>query len=52
MLKRILKWFFGVLALVLIAGAIFLILELNSPYEGFMRISDVPLRNALAMVDK
>jgi hypothetical protein len=35
-----------------VGGAIFLILELNSPYEGFMRISDVPLRKALAMVDK
>ena len=35
-----------------VAGAIFLILELSSPYEGFMRISDAPLRNALAMVDK
>jgi Protein of unknown function (DUF4239) len=35
-----------------VAGAIFLILELSSPYEGFMRISDAPLRNALTMVDK
>jgi hypothetical protein len=35
-----------------VAGAIFLILELSSPYEGFMRISDAPLRDALAMVDK
>ncbi len=35
-----------------VAGAIFLILELSSPYEGFMRIPDAPLRNALAIVDK
>jgi Protein of unknown function (DUF4239) len=35
-----------------VAGAIFLILELSSPYQGFMRISDAPLRNALTIVDK
>jgi hypothetical protein len=35
-----------------VAGAIFLILELSSPYEGFMRIADTPLRGALAMIDK
>jgi hypothetical protein len=35
-----------------VAGAIFLILELSSPYEGFMRLSDAPVRNALSMVDK
>jgi hypothetical protein len=35
-----------------VAGAIFLILELNAPYEGFMKISDVPLRHALAMIDR
>jgi hypothetical protein len=34
------------------AGAIFLILELSSPYEGFLRISDAPVRNALTIVDK
>lgn len=28
--------------------AIYLILELNQPFDGLMRISDVPLRNALA----
>lgn len=28
--------------------AIYLILELNDPFQGLMRISDVPLRNALA----
>jgi len=28
--------------------AIYLILELNDPFNGLMRISDIPLRNALA----
>jgi hypothetical protein len=35
-----------------VGGAIFLILELNSPYQGFMRIADVPLRNALAIISR
>jgi hypothetical protein len=35
-----------------VAGAIFLILELNGPYRGFMRISDIPMRDALALIDK
>ncbi len=35
-----------------VAGAIFLILELNSPYQGFMRISDAPVRGALADIDR
>lgn len=35
-----------------VAGAIFLILELNEPYGGFMRISDTPLRDALAQIDR
>ncbi|MDR3534347.1 MAG: hypothetical protein P4L90_27765, partial [Rhodopila sp.] len=35
-----------------VAGAIFLILEMNQPYEGFMRISDAPVRNALAQIDR
>ena len=34
-----------------VAGAIFLILELNDPYRGFMRISDEPLRNAMTQID-
>jgi hypothetical protein len=33
-----------------IACAIFLILELNDPYGGLMRISDEPVRNALAQI--
>jgi Protein of unknown function (DUF4239) len=35
-----------------VAGAIFLILELNKPYQGFMRISDAPLRNAFVLIDR
>ena len=35
-----------------VAGAIFLILELSQPYQGLMRISDVPLRSALAQMDR
>jgi hypothetical protein len=35
-----------------VAGAVFLILELSAPYQGFMRISDAPVRNALAILGK
>jgi len=35
-----------------VAGAIFLILELNDPYRGLMRISDEPLRNAMTQIDR
>jgi hypothetical protein len=35
-----------------VAGAIFLILELNDPYRGLMRISDEPLRDAIAQIDR
>jgi hypothetical protein len=35
-----------------VACAIFLILELNDPYRGLMRISDEPLRNAMAQIDQ
>lgn len=31
-----------------VSGAIFLILELDSPFAGLMQISDIPLRNAIA----
>ena len=34
------------------AGAIFFILELNEPYRGFLRISNEPLRSALAQIDR
>ena len=33
-----------------VAGAIFLILELNDPYRGLMRISDDPLRSAISQI--
>ena len=35
-----------------VAGAIFLILELNDPYRGLMRISDEPLRGAISQIDR
>jgi hypothetical protein len=34
-----------------VSGAIFLILELSTPYQGFMQISDAPLRHALAQIE-
>jgi hypothetical protein len=34
-----------------VAGAIFLILELNDPYRGLMRLSDEPLRSAISQID-
>ncbi len=35
-----------------VAGAIFIILELNHPYSGLLRLSDTPLRSALASMDR
>lgn len=35
-----------------VSSAIFLILELSRPYEGVMHLSDAPLRNALAVIDR
>jgi hypothetical protein len=35
-----------------VAGAIFLILEMNRPYSGFMQISSAPIRNALAQIGR
>nr|WP_294514544.1 DUF4239 domain-containing protein [uncultured Rhodopila sp.] len=35
-----------------VAGAVFLILELSRPYEGFMRVSDAPLRDALTQIGR
>lgn len=32
------------------SGAIFLIIELSMPFEGIMRLSDAPLRHALAQI--
>jgi hypothetical protein len=31
-----------------VSGALFLVLDLDSPFEGMLRISSAPLRNALA----
>jgi len=31
-----------------VSGAIFLILELDRPFQGFMQLSSAPLRTALA----
>jgi Protein of unknown function (DUF4239) len=41
-----------VIGAISVAGAVFLILELNQPYSGFLRISDIPLRAALALIDQ
>lgn len=35
-----------------VAGAIFLILEMNNPYAGLMQMSDQPLLNAMAEMDR
>jgi nitric oxide reductase large subunit len=35
-----------------VAGAIFLILELNQPYSGFVRLSDEPIRAALNSMNR
>jgi len=35
-----------------VTGAMFLILDLDHPFSGFMQISDTPLRNALAVLGK
>ncbi len=34
-----------------VAGAVFLILELTQPYSGFIRLSDAPVRSALASMN-
>jgi hypothetical protein len=35
-----------------IAAAIFLILELNHPFSGLLRIPDTPIQYALSLIDK
>lgn len=35
-----------------VAGALFLILELDRPFDGLMRISNAPLRSALATIEE
>jgi hypothetical protein len=34
------------------AGAIFLILELNHPLDGFVKVSSAPLRKALLIIGR
>jgi hypothetical protein len=41
-----------VVSAVSVAGAMFLILDLDHPFGGFMQIPDTPLRNALAALGK
>jgi Protein of unknown function (DUF4239) len=40
------------LAAISVAGALFLILELDHPFSGLIQISDAPLRHALSMLGK
>jgi hypothetical protein len=35
-----------------VAGAIFLVLDLDAPYQGLMRISSAPLQSALAQMNQ
>jgi len=35
-----------------VSGAIFLIMELNTPFSGLLQISDTPLRHALAQITR
>jgi hypothetical protein len=39
-------------AAISVAGALFLILDLDRPFSGLMQISSAPLQNALAMIGK
>jgi hypothetical protein len=41
-----------VVSAVSVAGALFLILDLDHPFSGFMQIPDTPLRNALAAIGR
>ncbi len=33
-----------------VSGALFLVLELDTPFEGIVRVSDAPLRDAIARI--
>jgi hypothetical protein len=35
-----------------VSGAVFLILEMNHPYSGWMQVSSAPLREALAQMNR
>ena len=37
-------------AAISVAGALFLILELDHPFSGFIQISSLPMRNALSVI--
>lgn len=41
-----------VIGAICVSGAIFMILELSTPYRGIMQIPDAPLRHALAQIGK
>jgi len=41
-----------VVGCVSVAGAIFLILEMNQPYGGWLQVSSAPLRDALAQMNR
>jgi hypothetical protein len=41
-----------IIGAVCVSGAIFMILELSTPYRGIMQISDAPLRHALAQIGR
>jgi hypothetical protein len=40
------------LSVLTVSAAVFMILELSTPYKGFLRISDAPLRSAIAQLGK
>ncbi len=40
-----------VIGAVSVAGALFLIIEMNQPYSGLMRISDAPIRDVLTQME-
>ena len=42
----------GLLCAVSVSGAVFLIVEMYEPFDGIMRISDAPLRTAIAYLER
>ena len=43
---------FNVVCALSFASAIFLILEMDRPFDGLLRISDIPLRNAVMYLNR
>ena len=41
-----------VLCAVSVAGAVFLVLEMDAPFQGLLKISGDPLRNAYALLNQ